>query len=65
MTKVICCENSYCIYFDDRHCILERIDLNGQGSCNDCIYVNIEEKLLAEKRKALLERYQREDAPGM
>ena len=49
------CENHFCIYENAGFCLLEYIELDTQGQCKECIYVNIEEeKLKALKRQSLL-----------
>ena len=40
------CENKFCIYQKQGKCILKRVQLDIQGNCLDCIYINIEEKIL-------------------
>ncbi len=35
------CENDFCIYQDDRHCILNRIHIDVMGCCSECIVINI------------------------
>ena len=44
------CENKFCIYYADDECVLDEIELDIQGSCKCCIYVNISEKELEKKR---------------
>ena len=44
------CENVFCIYWDKNCCCLDEISLDSQGSCESCIYVEIEEDVLAPKR---------------
>lgn len=44
------CENFFCIYWKESHCILNQISLDIQGSCQSCIYVNIDEHCLNRKR---------------
>lgn len=51
------CENSFCIYWKENNCILEEITINPIGLCDDCILVNIEEDVLNQKRKELLDLY--------
>ncbi len=49
--KNLRCENMFCIYQNDNRCVLDDIDLDIQGSCMDCIYVNIDKKLLDELKE--------------
>lgn len=40
------CENEFCIYQKQGNCILDNIQLDKQGCCLDCIYIDIEENEL-------------------
>lgn len=40
------CENEFCIYQNQGECILKSIQLDIQGNCVDCIYINVEEEAL-------------------
>lgn len=42
------CGNYFCIYNEGEKCILEEISLDIQGKCEECIYVDIDEKTLNE-----------------
>ncbi len=53
----ISCENKFCIYEKQGKCILERIELDIQGSCMECIYINIEEDILNKLKDDLLEKW--------
>lgn len=33
------CENEFCIYQENRQCILDKISLDIQGRCKECIYI--------------------------
>ncbi|MBQ6815930.1 MAG: hypothetical protein IJP26_01680 [Clostridia bacterium] len=35
------CENLFCIYQENNHCILNEITLDIVGQCDSCIYVEI------------------------
>lgn len=48
------CENIFCIYWEKHHCCLEEISLDVRGSCNECIYINVDEDKLKEHRQAIL-----------
>lgn len=54
------CENIFCIYCEDGKCKLENISLDIQGSCQECIYVDISEDLLKDLKKNSLEKIFRE-----
>ena len=45
MTRLFC-ENEFCIYQKQGKCILENVQLDIQGNCTDCTYINIEEDSL-------------------
>ncbi len=49
------CDNSFCIYQKEDECILNEIELDINGICMDCIYVNIPKKILSGYKKKLLE----------
>lgn len=53
------CENRLCIYWDKGACTLEDVRLDGQGSCTDCIIVNLPEEFLKQKRSELLQELDR------
>ena len=48
------CENLFCVYSQKGHCILDEISLDIQGSCTNCIYIDIESEYLDCERKKLL-----------
>ena len=50
------CENLFCIYWKDSNCILDEISLDIMGCCCSCIYVDIDEEMLRQKREELLKR---------
>lgn len=50
------CKNSFCIYWKDKNCILDEISLDIQGQCEDCIYIDLDEKILEEKRNEKLKQ---------
>lgn len=45
------CENNYCIYWENKKCILSNIFINSAGLCMDCILISLSERELKEKRK--------------
>ena len=45
------CENRFCIYWSENSCLLDEIELDVQGSCMSCIYVNLDETILQEQRQ--------------
>jgi len=52
------CENEFCIYQKQGACILESIQLDIQGNCVDCVYINVEENDLNNLKKKLLRNLQ-------
>ena len=38
---MICCENNFCLYWQDDTCLLENISLSLQGVCQSCVCVDI------------------------
>lgn len=54
------CENIFCIYWDKNECTLKEISLDDQGTCLECIYVNIDEEILKEEREKILKRLERQ-----
>ena len=54
--KNLNCAKELCIYNDNQMCILDDIDINTLGMCDDCIVVKLDKDFLkAEKEKHLLE----------
>ena len=51
------CENSYCIYQKNGKCILSEISIDNLGMCTECIYPDIDEKILNKAKSELLKRY--------
>ena len=48
------CENEFCIYQKQGICILESVQLDIQGNCVSCIYINLEEADLNKLKEKLL-----------
>ena len=53
------CENRFCVYWRKDNCTLNEVRLDGMGSCEDCIIVEVPEELLVKKRAELLQRLDR------
>ncbi len=51
------CENIYCVYWRDNECSLREISLDIQGSCKNCIYVNIPVNEIRKQREKQLKSY--------
>lgn len=50
------CANEFCIYQKQGTCILENVQLDTQGNCVDCIYINVEENTLNNLKEKLLKK---------
>lgn len=48
------CENEFCIYQKQGMCILDKIQLDIQGNCTDCIYINVDKDTLNTLKEELL-----------
>ena len=48
------CENEFCIYQKQGHCILNSVNLDIQGNCLECIYVDIDEETLNNMKEKKL-----------
>lgn len=55
------CENEFCIYQYKNKCTLKEIEIDSFGICADCIYPNIDEKILIEAKLKLLKNYDKRD----
>lgn len=55
------CENGFCIYQSKGKCILENVVINSLGMCTECIYPDIDEKILNQAKSKLLKYYEKED----
>jgi len=55
------CENILCAYYENHTCLLTKIRLDAVGMCTEGIRVDIEESLLLDKRKKLLEKIEQLD----
>ncbi len=52
------CENKFCIYQNEGKCTLNKVDIDSLGMCADCIYPDIDEKILNQAKLKLLREYQ-------
>lgn len=50
----IFCEYTFCIYQRDGKCLLENITVNGFGSCQECICVDMDREMLEKRKRELL-----------
>ena len=53
------CENKFCIYQNEGKCMLNKVDIDSLGMCADCIYPDIDEKVLNQAKLELLREYQK------
>lgn len=54
------CDNVFCIYWSEKACMLNKVSLDIQGNCQDCIYVNIEKDVLQRQREKVLKSFDEE-----
>lgn len=50
------CENLFCVYWEEDQCLLDEISLSITGSCQECIYVSLDQEILNVRRKQALKR---------
>lgn len=50
------CENELCIYESNGLCSLKEVELDIIGLCKDCIYIELNKDDLDSKKKAIIER---------
>jgi hypothetical protein len=48
------CENRFCIYWKKNKCALRRATLDIMGCCQECVYVEIDERVLNRVRQKIL-----------
>lgn len=53
------CDNCFCIYQSQGKCTIDEINIDGSGMCMDCIYPDIDEKILQETKMKLLKKYEK------
>ena len=51
------CENIFCVYNKEENCVLDDVELDIQGKCTSCEYINIDDEYLEGKKKELLGWY--------
>ena len=52
------CLNYFCIYGKDNECMLDEIELNINGCCEECIYANIPTEVLEYEKEKLRKKYE-------
>ncbi len=55
------CENNFCIYQSKGKCILDKVSIDSLGMCTECIYPDIDEKILNQAKSKLLKDYEKAD----
>ena len=55
------CENSFCMYQFKGTCRLDKVSIDSLGMCTDCIYLDIDEKILNQVKSKLLKDCQTSD----
>ena len=50
------CDNLFCIYWSKDECILDTITLDMKGVCESCIYIEMEENQLQQRRSQALSK---------
>ena len=50
------CENRFCVYCAEDECRLDEIELDIQGSCKCCVYIEMTEAELQKKRDKVIFR---------
>jgi len=53
------CENNFCIYQVNDKCILDKVSIDSLGMCAECIYPDIDKKILNQAKSQLLKDYQK------
>ena len=54
------CENELCIYCKNNKCILDAIQLNSMGICNECVQISIEKNQLNYLKRKLFENIEKQ-----
>ena len=49
------CECGYCIYNENKSCVLREVEMDALGMCRECIFVTISGKELEAKKKEQLQ----------
>ena len=55
------CLNNFCIYGKDNECMLDEIELDVNGCCEECIYANIPTEVLEYEKERIRKRFVNED----
>ena len=55
------CENCFCIYQAKGKCIIKNVSINSMGMCTECIYADIDEKILKQSKLKILNKHKNSD----
>ncbi len=50
------CYNVFCRYNEDNSCLLEIIEINSLGMCEECIIISIDKEFLDREKRLLLDK---------
>lgn len=50
------CGSDYCIYNEDFECLLDEIEINSVGQCEECIIVSLPKEKLEQYKKEQLRK---------
>lgn len=50
------CENELCVYQDKGYCILEGVAIDSNGRCTECVYPDIDKRLLTLAKNRFLKK---------
>ncbi len=53
------CENFFCIYQSKGKCVSGKVSIDYLGMCTECIYPDIDEKILEKAKLKLLKEYEK------
>ena len=53
------CENNFCIYQSKNKCTLNEVSIDSLGMCTECIYPDIDEKILRQAKLKILKKYEK------
>ena len=54
------CLNEFCIYQKENNCLLDTVELDSNGHCQECIYPNIPPQILEYEKEKLRNKYKKE-----
>ena len=54
------CDNIYCVYQNKGKCTLECIQIDVSGKCTECVYVDLDDKVLNNAKNKLLRAFEKD-----